>query len=113
MTARPTLSGMRRTGAGDLAKRTAREAAAREAVAAAGPTPRTKATFDIPDALLRELRVAVSELPPKHVPGGLSGLVARGIEAELDRLRRAHNGGQPFESESSEVHAPKGPARRG
>jgi hypothetical protein len=86
--------------------------ARREEKTVPAPAPRAKATFDIPKALLRE-RVALLEPPPNHGPGGLSVLVARGIEADLDRLRRARIGGQPFENESSGPRAPKGPARRG
>lgn len=49
----------------------------------------------------RELRVAVSQLPPASVGGGLSPLVERALRSELTRLRKEFNEGQPFEGEAA------------
>jgi len=71
---------------------------------------RKKLTLDIPAELIREIRVACLELPPKLTGGGPSGFVARAAEAYLEELRAQHNGGARFESED-EPRIPKGPKK--
>ena len=87
----------------------------REAAGEAPPKPkkqanRKKLTLDIPAELIREIRVACLELPPKLTGGGPSGFVARAAEAYLEELRAQHNGGARFESED-EPRIPKGPKK--
>lgn len=62
----------------------------------AAPT-KAKATFHLPVALVEEARAAVFALagPPERLT--LAGLVERALRAELDRLERKHNRGEPFE----------------
>lgn len=70
------------------------------------PPTKAKATFHLPVALVDEARAAVFALagPPERLT--LAGLVERALRAELDRLERKHNGGEPFE-------APAAPLRTG
>ena len=58
--------------------------------------PRSKATFDLPDNLLDELRVASVICPPDVTGGGLSGLAERGLRELLQWLRDEYNDGKPF-----------------
>jgi hypothetical protein len=87
----------------------------RESAVEAPPKPkkqanRKKLTLDIPADLIREIRVACLELPPKLTGGGPSGFVARAAEAYLEELRAQHNGGFRFESED-DPRIPKGPKK--
>lgn len=77
-----------------------------------GPTPRTKMTFDLPVTVVHELRAAVVSLSPQVIGGNISALVARSIEAELERLRKVHNSGRVFETDGA-TPVPRGPVRRG
>jgi hypothetical protein len=62
------------------------------------PPPRRKvrATFYIPSDLFEEARDATVHLagPPLHLT--LASLAEQGIRAELERLKKEHNGGKPF-----------------
>ena len=71
---------------------------------------RKKLTLDIDGALIREVRVACVELPPKLTGGGPSGFVSRAVEKYLAELRAEHNQGEPFESDE-EPQIPRGPKR--
>lgn len=57
-----------------------------------------KATFTLPTELLAELRAMAVELPPKAFPS-ISGFAAEAIREAVEKARRDHNQGQPFESE--------------
>ncbi len=108
MTARPTLGGMKRTGAGQRGTEEAKKSAEREAQAAKAEQPRKRMTFDIPADVARELRVAAVLLPPDVIGGTLSALVTRFLAEGLERLRKSHNHGQPFER-PGEVRLRPGP----
>lgn len=60
---------------------------------------RSKATFDLPSDLLREMRVLSFEVPPRAIGGSLSGLVEKSVRAEVEKLRAKFNAGKPFESD--------------
>jgi hypothetical protein len=70
------------------------------------PPTKAKATFHLPVDLVAEARAAVFALagPPERLT--LAGLVERALRAELDRLERKHNRGEPFA-------APDAPLRTG
>ena len=70
---------------------------------------RSKLTVDVPADLALELRVICTELPPKVVPGGVSGIMARALAAEISRLRDEHNKGKPFRADTAPRLKP-GPA---
>ena len=59
---------------------------------------RSKATFDLPADLLRELRVVSVELPPRVIGGSLSGLVEHARRKRLKELRAKYNDGRPFKA---------------
>ena len=59
---------------------------------------RSKATFDLPADLLRELRVVSVELPPRAIGGSLSGLVEEALRKRLKELRAKYNDGRPFKA---------------
>ena len=63
------------------------------------PPDRSKATFDLPADLLREMRVLSFEVPPRAIGGSLSGLVELAVRGELEKLRAKFNEGKPFESD--------------
>ena len=65
-------------------------------------------TLDIDGDLIREVRVACMELPPKLTGGGPSGFVSRAVERYLAELRKQHNRGKPFESDE-DPRIPRGP----
>lgn len=67
-------------------------ASARKATASA----KAHATFHLSVEIVDEARDAVSALagPPLHLT--LAELVDRALRAELGRLRKQHNGGEPF-----------------
>ena len=46
--------------------------------------------------LKQELQRICKQLPPAAIEGGQSGLVERALRAEVERLRREHNAGEPF-----------------
>ena len=71
---------------------------------------RKKLTLDIDGELIREVRVACMELPPKLTGGGPSGFVSRAVEKYLAELRENHNQGERFESDE-EPQIPRGPKR--
>ena len=71
---------------------------------------RKKLTLDIDGDLIREVRVACMELPPKLTGGGPSGFVSRAVEKYLAELREEHNQGEAFESDE-EPRIPRGPKR--
>ena len=81
----------------EKAKQQAAEAKARDE-----ELPRTKLTADLPKQLLDEVRVAVQNVPPADIKGGLSGLVEQALEVELQRLRDKWNSGRAFEIEEPE-----------
>lgn len=58
---------------------------------------KTRATFHLPAELVDEARDAVIALagPPEHLT--LAALVERALRVELERLKRKHNGGAPFQ----------------
>jgi hypothetical protein len=62
---------------------------------AATPT-RSKATFDLPAALVREFRVVGVELPSRVIGGSVSGLVEQALRKRLKELRTKYNDGRPF-----------------
>jgi len=72
---------------------------------------RKKLTLDIEADLIREVRVACVELPPKLTGGGPSGFVSRAVEAYLASLRSKYNDGEPFASDE-EPRIPRGPRPR-
>ncbi len=59
---------------------------------------RSKATYDLPADLLRELRVVSVELPPRAIGGSLSGLVEQALRKRLKELRAKYNDGRPFKA---------------
>ena len=71
------------------AKKTAKRLAA---------SKRSKATFDLPADLLRELRVVSVELPPRVIGGSLSGLVEQALRKRLKELRTKYNDGRLFKA---------------
>lgn len=96
----------RRSGAGD---EPADEAAPATKAKKKQPN-RQKLTLDIDRGLIREVRVACLELPPKLTGGGPSGFVARALESYLAELREKWNDGEPFESDE-DPRVPRGPKR--
>ena len=75
---------------------------------------RSKATFDLPTAMLTELRAVTVRVPLADVGGSLSGLVQIAIERELVRLRKRHNRDKPFRAPEG-MATPRGrpPLREG
>lgn len=59
---------------------------------------RSKATFDLPQDLLTEMRCCSVDVPLRAIGGSLSGLVEMAVRRELKALRAKHNGGKPFKS---------------
>lgn len=93
--------------------------AEREAIANENPThniihnpslkkDRGRMTIEIRADLVREIRVACVELPPKVTGGGPSAFFEQAAEAYLETLRKEHNGGDRFEAEE-EPRMRKGP----
>jgi hypothetical protein len=74
----------------------------RRAACYEGPlSGKVRATFHIPAALLEEARDAVVAL---YGPVGrltLAELATQAIQAEIERLRKEHNGGEPFPRRAS------------
>jgi len=62
----------------------------------AGTSRLVKATYNVPEALVEETRNAVLSLSGPPVRLTLSALVEAALRRELERLRKAHNGGRPF-----------------
>lgn len=84
--------------------------AAKKAPAAPGRA-RQKITLYFRQALLEEARSAVLALGAQGVePSNLSRLFEAALGRELERLRRAHNAGEPFELYRSRL--PGGRPRR-
>lgn len=88
-----------------------RRESSRDASAPDSPSPRVRMTFDLPEDLAREIRVAAVSLPPDTIGGTLSALVARLISVGLEDLRATHNEGQPFRRDGA-VRVSRGPAPR-
>lgn len=70
--------------------------AKKEAEPQAAPSRLLKATYNVPADLVEETRNAVVALSGPPVRLTLSGLVETALRRELERLRKAHNGGEPF-----------------
>ena len=64
----------------------------------AATSQRSKATFALPADLLRELRVASIDLPPRVIGGSISGLVEQALRKRLKELRTKYNDGRPFKA---------------
>lgn len=62
----------------------------------AGTSRLVKATYNVPEALVEETRNAVLSLSGPPVRLTLSALVEAALRKELERLRKAHNAGEPF-----------------
>lgn len=62
--------------------------------------PRVKMTISIDSDLLRELRVMASTLPPALFPS-ISGAIVEATRELVERMRREHNEGDPFTSETA------------
>lgn len=61
--------------------------------------PRVKMTISIDADLLRELRVMASTLPPVLFPS-ISGAIVEATRDLVERMRRDHNEGAPFTSDT-------------
>lgn len=70
--------------------------AKKEAEPPASPSRLVKATYNVPAALVEETRNAVLSLSGPPVRLTLSALVEAALRKELERLRKAHNEGEPF-----------------
>jgi len=81
--------------------------ASRRGLAPAGTTPRpeprprpkpskVRATFHLPEELVSEARDAVVYLSGPPVRLTLAVLAETALRRELERLKKAHNGGKPF-----------------
>jgi len=68
----------------------------------AAPTGKVKMTLSMDAALLRELRVMASTLPPALFPS-ISGVIIEATRKSVERLRRRHNDGEPFTSDTKPI----------
>ena len=59
-------------------------------------TPKARATYHLPPDLLEETRDAVVALMGPPVRLTLASLAETALRRELERLKKAHNGGKPF-----------------
>lgn len=71
--------------------------------APAGNGARVTQTFHVDVAQLEELRDAVVYLSGPPVRLTITAFVRQAFEAELDRLRKAHNKGKPFPPRGGDV----------
>ncbi len=92
---RPSRADAARTDGGRRALKRARAKVAAAEKADAKPK-RSKLTADLPAELVNEVRAATVSLPPRVIGGSLSGLVEVALRRELERLRKEHNDGKPF-----------------
>jgi len=67
-----------------------------------GPTGKVKMTISMDAALLHELRVIASKLPPALFPS-ISGVIIEATRKTVERLRKQHNDGNPFTSDTKPV----------
>lgn len=90
----PTTKPTKREGASPAKK--GKRPGSREAALPSGRPERAHATFHLPVELVEATRDAVSALsgPPLHLT--LASLAERALRAELHRLQKQHNGGEPF-----------------
>jgi len=70
--------------------------AKKEAEPRTSPPRLVKATYNVPEVLVEETRNAVLTLSGPPVRLTLSALVEAALRKELERLRKSHNGGEPF-----------------
>lgn len=83
--------------AAQKAQRAPRAARKAEKPAEAPVAPRlVKATYNLPTDLVEETRNAVVALAGPPLRLTLSALVLSALRRELERLRKAHNAGEPF-----------------
>lgn len=61
-----------------------------------------KITISIESELIQELRVMASVLPPVLFPS-ISGAIVDATRQLIQKMRRDHNGGNPFTSESTPI----------
>ncbi len=75
----------------------------RPATAARRPAPKIRATFHLPGILFEEARNAVVYLagPPARLT--LAALAEKALRRELDRLKKAYNGGREFPRRGTEL----------
>ena len=66
------------------------------------PTGKVKMTISMDAALLHELRVIASKLPPALFPS-ISGAIVEATRKTVERLRKQHNNGKPFTSDTKPV----------
>jgi hypothetical protein len=72
-------------------------------VASAPKGRKVRATFHIPEELFEEARDAAVHLcgPPLRLT--LAAIAERGIRAEVERLKKEHNGNKPFPRRQSDL----------